>query len=271
MLEELDAPTEWHFDSATATLYYAPNRTASDGKRGADDAPPPLEGFVATTLQVLINASGRIDEPLHSVTFDGLGFVDTAHTLLAPHGLPSGGDWALPRLAALTLQATRGLTVTGCTFARLDGSAILANGYHRRLSLLSNEFVHLGGSAVVLWGDTSPCLNAKCSRRLPDAADGTPMAMGPDGRGGKQPIGTRLKGNLAHEIGLLQKQSAFLFQAVAAQTVRDASAHGQHMYNVLTACACEMAIVAMGMRFLRRARYCTQSPLEHHKWPDRAA
>jgi len=44
------------------------------------------------------------------------------------------------------------------------------------------------------------------------------VKMGPDGRGGDQPRGTRVVGNLAREIGLWQKQSSLWFQAVAAET-----------------------------------------------------
>jgi len=44
------------------------------------------------------------------------------------------------------------------------------------------------------------------------------VRMGPDGRGGDQPHGTLIRGNLVREIGLWQKQSSFWFQAVATQT-----------------------------------------------------
>lgn len=42
-------------------------------------------------------------------------------------------------------------------------------------------------------------------------------AAGPDGRGGDQPRGTVVTHNVAHEIGLFEKQSSFYFQAVSAQ------------------------------------------------------
>eukprot|EP00966_Prymnesium_polylepis_P019703 454151-Prymnesium_polylepis.1 len=51
--------------------------------------------------------------------------------------------------------------------------------------------------------------------------------MGPDGRDEEQPLGSIIEGNLAHEIGIWQKQSAFLSQAVAAQTV----VHGNVFFN----------------------------------------
>jgi hypothetical protein len=35
---------------------------------------------------------------------------------------------------------------------RLDGLGILVNGYSRNVRIQFNEFSHLGGSAVALWG-----------------------------------------------------------------------------------------------------------------------
>ena len=53
------------------------------------------------------------------------------------------------------------------------------------------------------WGDTSSALNANGSKALPGA-----WAVGPDARGGNQPWDTMIVGNIAHEIGLFQKQSS---------------------------------------------------------------
>jgi hypothetical protein len=39
-----------------------------------------------------------------------------------------------------------------------------------------------------------------------------PYKVGPDGRGGEQPRGTKVVGNIAREIGLWQKQSSLWFQ-----------------------------------------------------------
>ena len=77
----------------------------------------------------------------------------------------------------------------------------------------AHRFVGLGGSAITAWGDTSECLNANCSLRLPDG-----VRMGPDTRGGAQPHNTSVRANLVREIGLWQKQSSMWFQAVAAQS-----------------------------------------------------
>ena len=64
-------------------------------------------------------------------------------------------------------------------------------------------------ACVVL--QTGKCMNANCTRKLE-------YAVGPDARGGNQPRGTHVVGNLVREIGLWQKQSSLWFQAVTAQT-----------------------------------------------------
>ena len=46
----------------------------------------------------------------------------------------------------------------------------------------------------------------------------TPYPIGPDGRGGNQPRGCQIVGNIVSEVGMWEKQSSAWFQAVTAQT-----------------------------------------------------
>lgn len=61
------------------------------------------------------------------------------------------------------------------------------------------------------FGSTSDCLYANCSVRLPGP-------VGPDGRGGNQPRGTKVVGNVVREFGLWQKQSSAWSQQLTAET-----------------------------------------------------
>jgi len=54
-------------------------------------------------------------------------------------------------------------------------------------------------------------INENCTTKIP-------YPNGPDGRDGNQPRGTTVKGNIAREIGIWQKQSSMWFQATTAQT-----------------------------------------------------
>ena len=58
----------------------------------------------------------------------------------------------MTRLGALRLQGTVGTAVRGCVFERLDGQAVLLDGYNRAARITGNTFHLLGGSGVVLWG-----------------------------------------------------------------------------------------------------------------------
>ena len=119
-------------------------------------------------------------------------------------GLPSGGDWALARTAALFTAGTEGLRVEGCTFTSLDNNALFLSGYSRGATISANTFSRLGESAVALWGYVGG---------EPDAP-----GMGWDTRSGDQPRFTTIEGNLCSNIGIWQKQSACVFQAEAALT-----------------------------------------------------
>lgn len=211
VVEELDMGREWFYDQSTQTLLYMPNSTdasAVDVTSGA-----PTGSFVATKLKVLFNVTGTMAEPAHHVSIKGVTLRDTEYTYFDPHGLPSGGDWALQQQGAITLIGTEAVAVDGCLLTRLDGNAIFIGGYNRNLSITNNEFSFIGDGAMASWGDTSEVLNENKTITVPGG-----YKVGPDGRGGEQPRGTVVKGNICHEIGLWQKQSSLWFQAVTAQT-----------------------------------------------------
>ena len=111
--------------------------------------------------------------------------------------MPSGGDWALQRNGALTLEGTERLTIENSEFTRLDGNAINVNGYHRGLAIYDNDFSWIGDSCIALWGHTGTCLDETCKTKLD-------YKVGPDGRAGEQPHGTVISKNVAREIGLWQ-------------------------------------------------------------------
>jgi len=194
---------EWYFDNKSHILYYKPNDTAGAAPSGS---------FVATAEKVLFNITGSQQHPARDIKITGLTLRDTAFTYFDPHGLPSGGDWALQKQGAVTLVGTEGVELSDNLFTRLDGNAVFVGGYNRRMTIQGNEFFGIGDSAMAVWGDTSFNLNENGSIALP-------YPIGPDGRGGDQPRGTKVLNNLAREIGLWQKQSSLWFQAVAAQTL----------------------------------------------------
>jgi hypothetical protein len=193
--EELDYETEWFFNASTATLSFFHNATSG--------TPPPPSGFVVVKEKVLLNVSGA-----SNVSLVNLGFRDSAITYLDPHGLPSGGDWALARQAAVFLEDTDGVLVSNCTFLRLDGVALMLSGRNRGAEISDSHFAFLGESAIAMWGKTS---------------GGPVPGVGPDTRDGNQPRGTRVLRNIFREFGIFEKQSSAYFRAEAGLTLFQAN------------------------------------------------
>jgi hypothetical protein len=119
LLAELDVPEEWYFNHSTRTLYYYPNRT-----NDATGHHPPTGGELGgrlgvVRLQNLLRiegaAAGPAAVPGHSagwhpasnITVRGIGFRDAGSTILAPHGVPSGGGecWSSPCSVGLAMPA----------------------------------------------------------------------------------------------------------------------------------------------------------------------
>jgi hypothetical protein len=136
VLELLDSPEEFFYDVDAGLLYYWPNTTA--------DPPSEGEALYATVLEELFLVTGAQSQLVVNVTFAGVVFTGASRTDLAPHGVPSAGDYALEERAALHVEGTEGLAVVNCTFERLDGNGILARGYNRHLSILENDFAYIG-------------------------------------------------------------------------------------------------------------------------------
>lgn len=196
----MDTPGEFYFNKSTRTLYYYNNDTSGiDGQT-----------FDATNLKVLFNYTGEsMAKPVKNVQIRGMTLRDTELTYLDPHGMPSGGDWALDRIGAIYLDNTEDIMISDNLFTRLDGNGVSINRYNRNVTIYKNEITLIGGSAITLWGDTmnvtAPLLN--------DTNDWQSTTMGYDGTNGNQPRMINVVSNYVHELGISEKQSSFYFQA----------------------------------------------------------
>ena len=113
------------------------------------------------------------------------------------------------RTGALRLEGTEHVTIERSLFTKLDSNAISLNGYNRYTLIDRNEFVWLGQNAVASWG----------------REDADQLNSGLDGN---QPRHTTLSNNFVHEIGHIQKQSSFYFQAISCQSV----IHNNIVFNI---------------------------------------
>jgi len=186
VFEELDAANEFFFDPDLKLLYFYYNGT---------EIPP--SQVVVPILANLIELRGNQLHPVQNITLQGLSFTANRPTYMESRGNPSGGDWALERMAAVLLEGTEYCSITRNVFERLDSNAIFLGGYNRFARIERNDFAWLGQNAIASWGQ-------------PDREDGT---------NGKQPRFTTVSENFVREIGHYQKQSSFYFQAETAQTI----------------------------------------------------
>eukprot|EP01084_Bolivina_argentea_P256721 432330_1 len=192
VLEEVDFETEYFFDEINRILYYYNNQSNTD---------PSNINFEATKLKVLMNYNN-----VKNVVVEGITFRDTAYTYLDPHGIPSGGDWGLQRTGAILFENNNvNISIRNNLFTRLDGNCISINRYARNITIYRNEFVWIGDSVITLWGDTN-----STNSTIPDG-------MGWIGTYGNQPRFINVSYNLAHEIGIFEKQSSLYFQAKSCQ------------------------------------------------------
>ena len=96
--------------------------------------------------------------------------------------MPSGGDWAIERNAVVFIENSGGenqnsmtkinlkdgergesgenhsnsevVIVKDCVFENIDGNGIMLSGRNVGAGILRNEFYHVGGTAIVLFGKT---------------------------------------------------------------------------------------------------------------------
>jgi len=191
VFEELDAPNEFFYNASTQELFLWPNATTA-----GDGPPSSAVTLVVPILQTIVAIKGPSPaDAVHDVTIAGISFRDAVFDYQEQWGVPSGGDWALQRRAALFVENTRETIVDGCTFQRLDGNAVLLSAFNRNVTIANSTFAYIGCNAVAGWGNT-------------DAWDGL---------AGDQPRHTLVRDCYMHDLGLLQKQSSGWFQAKTAQ------------------------------------------------------
>jgi len=198
VFEELDADNEFFYDADAEVLYYF------------SSAGPPTGLVEATFLQTFISMEGTQAEPIRRVSLLGVNFRDTALSYLDDHSMPSGGDWGLGRIAAVFVKGAVGTTIDSCTMERLDGNAIMINGYARSTTIQNCNFHEIGDNIIAQLGET-------------EGAGDIAWGMGPDGTAGNQPVGTVVKNNFAYRCGLFEKQSSFYFQAKSRGSVIDSN------------------------------------------------
>ena len=208
-------PGRFFHDKKAQRLYYVHNDSLG--------TPPPASlAFSLPLVERLIVFNGTQEAPVRGVTISGVGLRDAVASYLLPHGVPSGGDWALQRSAAVFMEGTIGARLEGLAMERCDGNAVMLSGctihkdassfcarasvsltqknclVNRNASILHSEIRWTGDSAIAAWGKTD------------ELSDGG--LRGYDGTDGNHPLDTLVAGNVIREVGTFEKQSSFFFR-----------------------------------------------------------
>jgi hypothetical protein len=169
--------------------------------------------------------------PAKHIELVNLDLTDARISYLEAHGVPSGGDWALQRNAAVWVEGVENFTLHGNRFRFVDGNAFMAYGYARETYVVKNVFEHIGDSAMAAWGEVDE-LNGEGDgvwrgpvnlRRKKFGADWWRNSLvdhdSSSSPRSPQPWRTYVVQNVALNVGYYQKQSSMWFQAKAAQTL----------------------------------------------------
>jgi hypothetical protein len=189
-LELLDSPREWHLDAGDSKeegVLYVGVATGED----------PPSSLIAPCVEQLFVVEGSLASPVVNVRISGLTIRHAAPTYMRGYTVPSGGDYAVHRGAAVHLNGTRNCTVDHCLFDSVGGNAVWLTDYNRHAMVTANEMRHLGENGVGMTGSTEWV----------------------DGRNGNQPRFNEISGNLIHHVGLYTKQACAIFSAVSCQNL----------------------------------------------------
>ena len=185
ILEELDAPGEWYYDSRNSLVYAYPNMTSQEWAAAA---------VSVSTQASVVRIVGAPGAPVINVTLDSLDITGTSTTFLEIYEVPSGGDWSIHRGGAVFVQDAERLQVTGCTFNATGGNGLFLSNHVTDSTVAGNEFVYTGDSAIALLG----------------------AAVLADGSAPTYPNHVTIARNLMHETGIFGKQSSCIAMSITA-------------------------------------------------------
>ena len=97
VFEELDSPGEWYYNQTTNQLFYYPVNT--EQAKTLDSMT-----FVVPMLKNIIDIRGFTDDRVKYIRIQGITIRDSRPTFMDPYEVPSGGDWALHRGAAVFIE-----------------------------------------------------------------------------------------------------------------------------------------------------------------------
>jgi hypothetical protein len=175
LLEELDQPGEWCFDSDTNTLYFWPPTGALD--KGEVTAP---------MLDRLIELRATNGKPVRYLRFFGLTFTQSLTGF--PNTMPQRPDYVdcnrpISGGYAFLMENAEHCCVENCRFDQVGGDAIRLHNYNAYNRIVGNEIVGAGAQGICLahldfWPYDFPPIWRGQTERLRSMASRLPWAIG---------------------------------------------------------------------------------------------
>jgi hypothetical protein len=194
IFEELDAPGEWFYAAAEATLYYYP--------LPGEDVATAL--FESPQLKHLMEMRGSASNPVCNITVEGIGLTQTRRTFMEKYEPLLRSDWTIYRGAAILMEGAEHCALKNCDLYNLGGNAVFFSNYNRDCEISGSHLVNIGASAVCFVGDPGAVRSPSFEYREFVPADEIDRAKGP--RSNNYPADCRVHDNLIHQIGLYEKQ-----------------------------------------------------------------
>eukprot|EP01052_Picozoa_sp_SAG31_P032098 SAG31_NODE_3481_length_4223_cov_2.170223_3_plen_312_part_00 len=141
-------PGEYYHDTTERKLYYWPNTTSAfEG------------GLLQVTLgglEVVVAVNGTDSHRVENITLEGLVFAHSGQSYLAhPYEVPSNGDFAVRRAAAVFVENADSITIARCKFERAGGNGVMLSNHVRYSNISYNEVAFAGENAIVLMGTSN--------------------------------------------------------------------------------------------------------------------
>ena len=147
--EELDAPTEFFFDSANNKLFYIPE----------DSVDLNCAKVEIVLLENLFHITGTTNSTIKNIHIEGFKFTHTARTFMKNQEPLLRSDWTIYRNGTILFENAENCSVKDCEFDQVGGNTIIVSNYNRGISIKSCYIHDSGANGIVFVGNPKAVKN----------------------------------------------------------------------------------------------------------------
>jgi len=194
IFEELDAPGEWFYNTAEATLYYYPVQ--------GENVQTAL--FESPQIKHLIELRGNEQNPVKNIAIQGLELTQTLRTFMEKYEPLLRSDWTIYRGATVIFDGAENCALRDCFIHNTGGNAVFFSNYNRNHEVRGSVMTNIGASAVCFVGNPDAVRSPSFEYHDFVATEKIDRTIGP--KTNNYPADCRVHDNLIHKIGLFEKQ-----------------------------------------------------------------